>query len=64
MNVCTSTRDNEPCVRTTPHSESEQHRGASGRHWYYGDDMQPGMPRRYIHDHTPLMVLVAEETTP
>lgn len=56
--TCSSTRDDEPCVRTTPHGLSEQHRSSSGRRWYYGDDMQRGMPKRYIHDHTPLMELV------
>lgn len=58
---CTSTRDGEPCVRTTLHREQEQHRAASGRRWYYGDDMQRGMPKRYIHDRTPLMELLANE---
>lgn len=59
--ACPSTRDGEPCARTTLHRESEQHRGASGRRWYYGDDMQRGMPRRYLHDHTPLVDLITSE---
>jgi hypothetical protein len=58
--ICPSVRDDEPCARTTPHGESDQHRSASGRRWYYGDDMQPGMPRRYIHDNTPLLELIYE----
>lgn len=59
--VCRSERDGEVCVRSTPHAEFDQHRGASGRRWYFGDDMQRGMPRRYIYDHTPLVVLVRDE---
>jgi hypothetical protein len=59
--VCESTRDDEPCIRQTPHRESDQHRGASGRRWYYGDHEQRGMPRRYILDHTPLIDLIEEE---
>lgn len=40
--ACDSTRDGEPCVRTTPHDRhSGQHRSASGRRWYYSD----GEPR-------------------
>lgn len=61
MKPCNSTRDGEPCVRMTPHGPREQHRSASGRRWYYGDDMQRGMPKRYIYDRTPLMVLVKQD---
>lgn len=56
--TCTSTRDDEPCIRTTEHGPQDQHRSASGRRWYYGDDMQRGMPKRHINDNTPLVMLL------
>jgi hypothetical protein len=59
--ICASTRDDKPCVRVTPHADHEQHRDTDGRRWYYGDDMQRGMPRRYIYDNTPLVDLVNRE---
>lgn len=58
---CSSTRDGEPCIRETPHRETDQHRGTSERRWYYGDDMQRGMPRRYIYDHLPVIDLIIDE---
>lgn len=59
--ICESTRDGEVCIRTTSHKEWEQHRGVSGRRWYYDDAMQRGMPRRFIYDNTPLLILITDE---
>lgn len=57
--TCRSERAGKPCVRREPHGPADQHRDADGRRWYYGDDMQRGMPRRYIADHVPLVELIA-----
>lgn len=62
--TCASTRDGAPCVRVTPHGPQDQHRSAAGRRWYYGDDMQRGMPLRFVQDRTPLITLVASELSP
>lgn len=35
-----------------------------GKCYYYGDDMQPGMPKRYIDDHTPLIQLIYQDLNP
>jgi hypothetical protein len=39
---------------------TDQHRAADSRRWYYGDEMQRGMPKRYIYDRTPLLKLVSD----